>query len=291
MRISIFLFMSILILPGCKDFPTNNSVHEENSLIKGGMENISSNENNVDIDTISISDIVNHANFIFMGKLQDVQYKASNDGIPYTFATYRVGKILKGSYTSDIFMLRFIGGYKDNMTTHLYVSNAPELQVNEEAFLMIDSNENSLCALVTCNKGHMRIVDGYVLNAAGSRISVDHKGRLTQNSGLGKYHVKADSFAKRIRKLAEQGLKTGQSKKIRTVKSASIREDFSGPVFSAAPPPENSLTKELSSNNRNKKSKHYKHDHISDYDNLEIDQLRRNNGNPVLIKTYDDSGQ
>ena len=255
--------------------------------------NVCSAANNVDEQkNIWLTNYVNESEFIFDGTLKKISYQNSAEGIPHTFAQYAVNEIIKGQYYSDTITLRFVGGYFDNDTRekHLTVSNSPVLELNENAILLVRENGTADCPLVACERGRFRIVDGSVVTAADTAITIDDKknlvylSRSTRKTSVDKTRS-AEKFSQHLRGLVQKSVSKTQSQNLvgqQSVRSVDIYAPFNASkalvTAGVGAPDENA---------NEQKSLHSMQAQIgSDFDHWEEQQLKQNAGNPVLTEKY-----
>lgn len=120
--------------------------------------------------------------FVFSGKIADIQYRLSREGIPHTFVTYYIEKVLKGKYNDDKITLRFAGGIrqidKENYEV-LEVSHVPQFEKESADILFAQQNGNSLCPLVACANGRFKIdKNGFVTTDDGKKLGVTEQDTL-----------------------------------------------------------------------------------------------------------------
>ncbi len=119
--------------------------------------------------------LVNSAKLIVHGKVSKVTYVngASRAGRsqPHTFVTYDLGAVLFPAKEGDRqqVTLRFAGG-PDGQGRFLDVGGVPKFMVGDEDILFIAENGEGGCALVMCEFGRFRVLDGQVYEAHGSPV-------------------------------------------------------------------------------------------------------------------------
>lgn len=125
----------------------------------------------------SIDQLVQQAEFIFEGKVIDVQYQFSQkstgepSGVPYTFVTYQIYGIQKGNYGAGTITLRFIGGADANGVV-FSMEGTPRFDLDDHDVLLVDKNGYELCPLVNCAQGRFRYINGLVVNEYGQLIEL-----------------------------------------------------------------------------------------------------------------------
>lgn len=108
----------------------------------------------------------------FYGKVTDVQYPLSEEGIPHTFVTYSISKVIHGSVEGKRehqITLRFIGGPTGD-GLYLLPPTVPKFNVGDEDVLFVIDNGESECPLVGCTAGRIRIFHDRVYTNAGQPV-------------------------------------------------------------------------------------------------------------------------
>lgn len=251
--------------------------------------------------TVRTQALLNQADLVFTGKVIDIQYKDSLDGIPHTFVTYQVDDVISGRPDGKQVTLRFMGGrqQKGEVIRYLDVSETPEFQAGDTDILFVSRNTSNICPLADCNSGRFRNRDG-VLTSDDGRVVIETADRsyaissavLTNDTG-----VKQD-IGRSINEVAAQtrepktevipvtavkvekfvtDLKV-QAREVASVRvkepvfvSASIKDDFKSPVMAPTVAPQEGAPDLLRRTST-----------PSDFDRWEEDAVRKNNGNPVL---------
>lgn len=124
------------------------------------------------------------ADFVFEGVVTETQNRMSAklsaddpEPTPYTFVTYRVSRILKGSHTGPTLTLRFKGGAIDEKR-FVHRPGQPQFDVGDHDILLVKGNGYLFCPLVNCAEGRFRYIGGLVVNEYGQTIEIDHQGRI-----------------------------------------------------------------------------------------------------------------
>lgn len=134
------------------------------------------------VNAQSIDQLVQEAEFIFEGKVINVQYQFSqkstgeSSSVPYTFVTYQIYSIQKGNYGAGSITLRFIGGPDANGVV-FSMEGTPRFDIGDHDILLVDQNGYELCPLVNCAQGRFRYINGLVVNEYGQVIEI-HNGQL-----------------------------------------------------------------------------------------------------------------
>ena len=131
------------------------------------------------------------AHAVFQGKVTKVAYRtaAGANGMPYTFVTYAVSKVMQGAVGREI-TLRFIGGH-DGRGTFVEASGVPRFEEGDEDIMFLAGNGEQGCALVLCENGRFRIKDGQVHNGTGQPIVAVASGKA---EAKGEGHPAFDTF-------------------------------------------------------------------------------------------------
>lgn len=120
------------------------------------------------------------ASLVFHGKVKSVVYRnaALKGGgvLPYSFVTYSVGEKLKGDAAAEI-TLRFMGG-ANGRGGFTMISGVPAFSVGDEDLLFVSGNGEHGCALVQCEFGRYRVVDGGVYEAHGAPVKTIAGGKV-----------------------------------------------------------------------------------------------------------------
>lgn len=240
----------------------------------------------------SLEQLAGDAELIFEGTLTDLQYRDSAEGMPHTFATYKVDSVLKGFYQKPSITLRFVGGYKNGgkSDVRLIVSHGPKFDRDEKGIMLVsgeNGNAGSICPLVGCNKGRFLMKGAHVTNGEGALVTTDAGGKPNNRSkGLADNDhntvaMSRDSFVSHLRGIigkqrSEKGFSDSSSR--RTVHSADLYIPFAGPKAVAEAGP----SEDESSLQSNEQKLANASKGKSDFDRWEEEQLRQSGGNPVL---------
>ena len=143
-----------------------NYSHGEN--INKNIGNISKNNSEL-IKVMDIDNLYRKSDIIFYGKVIDVSYKVSKNGMPYTYVSYKINKIIKGLYEGNEITLRFIGGLDEDKELASPVTHVPLFEVKNKDVIFA-TNESPICSTVTCNYGRLRLNNGKVYSYDGREI-------------------------------------------------------------------------------------------------------------------------
>ena len=141
-------------------------------------------------DAPTVNNLVSEAEFIFQGSVVDIQYATSTPkekgdlGIPYTFVTYRLDNLLKGSIDQSAVTLRFLGGKRESDGAILKVSHTPTFKVGEEDILFVQGNTVDNRPLAHWKFGRLRVYGNRIYDNAGREIQLSSKGEIQ----LGKFN-------------------------------------------------------------------------------------------------------
>jgi hypothetical protein len=245
--------------------------------------------------------LLNQADLVFTGKVVDVQYKDSVDGIPHTFVTYQVDDVISGRPDGNQVTLRFMGGrqQKGEVIRYLEVSETPQFQTGDSDVLFVRKNTSNICPLADCNAGRFRNRDGvltsddgrviieapdngYALSAAvltdasGVKQDVGHAANaldpLSREPKAETIPVTAVRTEQFIANLKVQAKEVASARADTPVfVSASIKDDFKSAAMAPAAAPQERAPGLLRRTTT-----------PSDFDRWEEEAVRKNNGNPVL---------
>lgn len=127
----------------------------------------------------TIQQLTQSADLAFKGKVIDINYQTSktnngDKGIPYTFVTYAIEQLLNGNYTSSTIALRFAGGPTAD-GGFLLPSETVLFDKGEEDILFVSKNTTSICPLVDCTEGRIRIINNKLYDDEGNELLTDNK--------------------------------------------------------------------------------------------------------------------
>lgn len=126
---------------------------------------------------------IERADQILHGEVIGLQYATSEDlgaeslSFPHTFVTLSVLTPIKGGAAGDEVTLRFGGGDGGDGTFTL-VSDNPLFDLGDEVVLFAQDNGRSICPLVDCEAGVVRVSGGEAFDAHGNELFTDDEGAL-----------------------------------------------------------------------------------------------------------------
>lgn len=132
----------------------------------------------------SLSALAQEAELVFLGDVVDLRYVQSRESgpgrpaLPYTFVSYRVQTVLRGTAPSETVTLRFIGGVDPATGLYLRASNTPQFDLGDTDILFVAGNGKSLSPLVEETGGRLRVIDGQVYTESGQSLTLTPEGRL-----------------------------------------------------------------------------------------------------------------
>ena len=120
------------------------------------------------------------SDLVFVGSVVDVSYASAAapgapDGVPHTFVTYDVERVVHGAADAKQITLRFLGG-RGKEASFTTVSGVPMFDLKDRDVLMVANNGDSGCPLVNCSDGRYRLIEGMVFSEEGQGIENDGKG-------------------------------------------------------------------------------------------------------------------
>lgn len=121
-----------------------------------------------DGNAVSVREMAEAADFVFVGSVQAINFRtAYRSTMPHTFVRFSIERILKGRANGNTLTLRFAGGLKSDGVSIMENPVAPTFDVGERAVLFVKNNGTSLCPLVGCAEGRLRVVGGLVYDEQG----------------------------------------------------------------------------------------------------------------------------
>ena len=136
----------------------------------------------------SLETLVDEADLVFHGVVEQIEYRLSNPGgperrrIPYTFVTYRVNQVLHGEADGDLITLRFIGGLNEETGRYLQTSHSPQFDLDDEDVLFVQQNGARLIPLVDNLSGRLRVIDGQIYDENAHAVTIDDDGAINLGS-------------------------------------------------------------------------------------------------------------
>lgn len=235
-----------------------------------------------------LENLVIRSDLIFRGELTKISYGYSIEEIPYTFITYDIKEVIVGEYSNHSITLKFVGGEFPN-GNRLTATNTPEVQLGEDAILMVQQSRNTGCDIVECEHGRFVLEKGSIIAANESALIVDNKGGIDYislparksgqyNSSLTKSNI--PDFISSLKALDKKSLSLRKSARSMVIDTDKHSPFKAYPALTRAqkgpPVPGNALQNKT--NPRQLKG--------SQQDRWEVEELRKNGGNPVLKKSY-----
>ncbi len=259
----------------------------------------------IDNKLVDTDKLLTGSDLVFKGKVVDVSYQDSSDGIPHTFVTYSVQDVVLGVPDNKKITLRFMGGQqqKGDIIRFLEVSDVPDFNKGDTDILFVKNNNQLICPLVNCSQGKYRDLNGVVTNPEGvplllnsntqfqlgSHSIASEQGISKRTANFSRSYSSANGESKSITSssnsmvdtlgfvavLKQRTRELQQSKKItrKTFSSANIKARFSSPVFKEAQPLEMKGPVMLNQKTHQPQSK---------LDLKEVEMMRKNGGDPVL---------
>jgi hypothetical protein len=140
-------------------------------------------------DDIALDAMLQEATFIFEGTVQRVEYRLSdplgNDpGLPYTFVSYSVERVIKGSYSGAELTLRFLGGPTGEGDEILMLPDYPLFDAGDHDILFVTGNTYFECPLVGCIRGRFRFINELIVNENGQTLMFNADGSLRTHSAI-----------------------------------------------------------------------------------------------------------
>lgn len=129
-------------------------------------------------------DLVDQSELIFTGKAIDRQVATTKDGKhPYTFITFEVERVLKGSVEGPTLTLRFEGGEIGD--EYLLVEGMPEFERGGHYLLFVADNGRAISPIVGWTQGKLEFLEHP--SQPGASVLVDRRGMAIEGVGNGKF--------------------------------------------------------------------------------------------------------
>ncbi len=133
---------------------------------------------NLQAEEMTLDAVLQEADFIFEGVVQRVEYRhsdpvGSEPGLPYTFVSYSVEKVIKGSYSPPELTLRFLGGPIDKSGRVLLPPRYPRFDPGDHDILFVTGNTYLDCPLVGCRHGRLRFIEGQIVDGNDEATLID----------------------------------------------------------------------------------------------------------------------
>lgn len=257
---------------------------------------------------IDMDEMLNQSDLVIQGKVIDINYKDSKEGLPHTFVTYKIDQLISGNSQQKEITLRFIGGKQQqgNVIRYLSVSDVPDFEKGESDVLFVTKNNSVICPLVSCSKGRFRDLNGLVtsedgqplLLTAGKNYELGRESMIgeigatnrkegfsrgvSNATGEANNQVKSassvldtDSFVANLKERAYAIQSTGKMK-VSSFESSNAKSDFSTPFFKAVAPSKTSQISPRTLVNASSQK--------SNFDVWEEQMMQNNGGDPVLTK-------
>lgn len=106
------------------------------------------------------------------------QGNTAQPGVPHTFVTYHIDRVLRGTVRGDTVTLRFFGGLDVTGDELVFASNGIEPDVGDHDLLLIAGNGTAECPLIDCDFGRYRVIGGAVYDEHGRDVVIVDNQRL-----------------------------------------------------------------------------------------------------------------
>ncbi|TAK51715.1 MAG: hypothetical protein EPO25_15775 [Gammaproteobacteria bacterium] len=163
-----------------------------------------------DEPTGALDALADQADLIVRGRVARIEYgmsvktAADEMQVPFTYVTYAIDEVLKGSAADgQSVTLRFLGGPIGNERI-MVVQGVPLFDVGDEDVLFVRGNGSHACPLVRCGDGRFRAIgdqmysdDGFevLLNPAGQPVY----GRRHRNATVDEHRVGAQQLRRLVK--------------------------------------------------------------------------------------------
>ncbi|MCW8880464.1 MAG: hypothetical protein OQJ89_14970 [Kangiellaceae bacterium] len=236
------------------------------------------------VESSFLQDLVNRSDLIFKGELIEKSEGLSMEGIPYTFVTYKLDQIIAGKYPDQTITLKYVGGTFAN-GNRLSATNTPEVSVGEQSILMVQKSNDTGCDFVDCEHGRFVLQGGKIIAANQSAIVVDAKGGVdfisysAQLKGTHKASIEKSNIPQFISHLQALDQSSNALRKTARISVGNI--DKHAPFAGYA-----ALTRAMAAPKPPKAKTQTRNLNANQHDQWELEQLRKNGGNPVLSESF-----
>jgi hypothetical protein len=132
--------------------------------------------------------LTKEAELVFRGQVTAINYTTAKSQIdrhlrPYTLVTYQIENVYKGDHELTEVTLRFLGGAaldeNGEIAGHLQVELFPLFDIGDRDILFVRGNTRSICPLVDCADGRLRLIDDGVYTEGGVEIVRDEEDEIS----------------------------------------------------------------------------------------------------------------
>lgn len=199
-------------------------------------------------DGTTTSELVHKADFIFEGKVINVEYRTSDMlrsddvAMPHTFVTYEILKNFKGqSSEGKSITLRFRGG-PDGTGNTLIIPGVPLFQVGDQDIVFVRGNGVEISPILGGNFGRYRISKNAVHSDAWQEVWLLNNGQLehgkfNEEKKAVTLHIGSNEFTFETETKAEWNPPEGAKKltplQFRKFLSDSVKQHFTASALSA----------------------------------------------------------
>ena len=138
------------------------------------------------IKPVTLDELTDRAELIFEGVVTHIDYRMSEQDtldqpiLPYTFVTFSIDRILKGSsLDGDTITLRFEGGPADDGKL-LFIPGMPLFDLGDHDIVFARDNGSAISPIVGWGQGRFRIVRGELFSDEGVELHATAAGSLVR---------------------------------------------------------------------------------------------------------------
>lgn len=129
-----------------------------------------------------LDDAIRAAELIFEGTVQAVEFRNARapkgrPAVPHTFVTWQIHQVFKGRTSGSEITARFLGGMP-NPDELVVLGHGPRPDVGDRDVVFLRRNGKSICPLVGCDDGRLRLVGGSVFSESGEAFSLRPDGTI-----------------------------------------------------------------------------------------------------------------
>lgn len=137
---------------------------------------------------INLDEMTQEADLIIKGEVVDISYRSIDTGervLPHTYVTYKIEEVYKGDLEEETITLKFLGGAELNddneMESYLEVSIIPRFDLGDRDILFVRPTEKTICPLVDCAGGRIRIIDDSLYSEEGHPLFLKENGEIAMS--------------------------------------------------------------------------------------------------------------
>lgn len=274
------------------------------ALVVGGLQTSFADPGSE--EPLTVSTLTADADYVIQGVVKSVDYvmlpqEGSDTSIPFTLVTLTVEKKLKGTNLPDEVTLRFQGGPIPGQTIFVHIADSPLFRIQDRDILFVKGNGVEPIPLVGQSAGRLRIVQDELLTEFGHQLALTGADSRLEAGALTRPEVHAtklpngelfmtkpqpraqadapgvplvpERLIEKVNSVIEK-LPAGQKGPV-PAERISVKSDQKVPPLPQPTPPKSNAPKAKAA---------LSDESISPKSKAELEQLKKNRGNPVIRK-------